>query len=225
MSDRDSIIAKVKKCLALAMSANEHEAAAALRQAQKLMEIHGITDADVAEADIEDAVARGVKAGNPARWETLLALSVRDAFGCETIFKPWHGWIFIGFSPAPEISQYAFEVLFRQVRRARQDHIKTRLKRCGPVSKTRRADLFCEGWVITAAGALSALATSETQTVAIAGYIERRFYTQKCNPTNRNAGRSLTERDMGDYAAGASAGRGARINRGVGESQASLALE
>ena len=33
-TERDKIIAKVKKCLALAKSSNEHEAATALRQAQ-----------------------------------------------------------------------------------------------------------------------------------------------------------------------------------------------
>lgn len=37
-TERDKIIAKVKKCLALAKSSNEHEAATALRQAQKLMQ-------------------------------------------------------------------------------------------------------------------------------------------------------------------------------------------
>ena len=39
----DKILDKIKKCLVLASSANEHEAAAALRQAQKLMEAHGIS--------------------------------------------------------------------------------------------------------------------------------------------------------------------------------------
>ena len=46
----EKILDKIKKCLALASSANEHEAAAALRQAQKLMQAHGLTDQDVAAA-------------------------------------------------------------------------------------------------------------------------------------------------------------------------------
>jgi hypothetical protein len=34
--DRETALTKIKKCLALAKSSNEHEAAAAMRQAQKL---------------------------------------------------------------------------------------------------------------------------------------------------------------------------------------------
>lgn len=45
--DRAKVLDKIQKCLALSKSPNEHEAAAALRQAQKLMEKHGITDADL----------------------------------------------------------------------------------------------------------------------------------------------------------------------------------
>lgn len=35
------ILERIKKCLALSQSSEPHEAAAALRQAQKLMEMHG----------------------------------------------------------------------------------------------------------------------------------------------------------------------------------------
>ena len=47
MSDRDKILDKIKKCLALSASSNEHEAEAALRQARKMMEANGITDLDI----------------------------------------------------------------------------------------------------------------------------------------------------------------------------------
>ena len=48
----EKILDKIKKCLALASSANEHEAAAALRQAQKLMAQFGLTETDVTLADV-----------------------------------------------------------------------------------------------------------------------------------------------------------------------------
>lgn len=44
MSERNKVLDKIRKCLALSTSSNEHEAAAALRQARKLMDAHGITD-------------------------------------------------------------------------------------------------------------------------------------------------------------------------------------
>ena len=43
----ERVIRKIKHCLALAQSANENEAATALRQAQALMREHRLTDMDV----------------------------------------------------------------------------------------------------------------------------------------------------------------------------------
>lgn len=45
--DKKAAIEKIRKCLALAKSANEHEAAAALRQAQALMRKYGVEDGDI----------------------------------------------------------------------------------------------------------------------------------------------------------------------------------
>ncbi len=45
--DKERILEKIKKCLALSKSANEHEAAQALKQAQALMREYGITDIEV----------------------------------------------------------------------------------------------------------------------------------------------------------------------------------
>lgn len=154
MADKDNIIAKIKKCLALAKSSNEHEAAAALRQAQKLMQAHGISDLDIEHADVQEESARAGAFLKPARWEGALAGIVGTAFGCRTIFMadPLAGvgrWKFVGVAPTAEIARYAFEVLFRQAKRARAHYIKTALKRC-TTTRARRADLFCDGWVGTA---------------------------------------------------------------------------
>ena len=46
--NKKDVIEKIKKCLALSKSANQHEAATALRQAQSLMEKYNI-DADDSE--------------------------------------------------------------------------------------------------------------------------------------------------------------------------------
>lgn len=51
---KENILRKIEKCLALSKSSNQHEAAAALRQAQKLMQAHDIEMQDVEEARIDD---------------------------------------------------------------------------------------------------------------------------------------------------------------------------
>ncbi|UCU92660.1 DUF2786 domain-containing protein [Hydrogenophaga taeniospiralis] len=47
---RDEALKKIKKCLALSRSANEHEAAAALRHAQKLMQAFSLAEEDMADS-------------------------------------------------------------------------------------------------------------------------------------------------------------------------------
>lgn len=48
---RARLIEKIQKCLALSASPEPHEAAAALRQAQKLMDKHGVTDRELGLAE------------------------------------------------------------------------------------------------------------------------------------------------------------------------------
>lgn len=231
VSDRDKIIDKIKKCLALSASSNEHEAAAALRQATKLMEAHGISDLDVLAADaVECAIKAGAKT-KPAAWEATLAKRVADAFGCRLLFSPvWlfedsGKWLFIGCDPAAEIGSYAFSVLFRQCKRARAEHIKTVLKRCKAATKTRRADLFCEGWVSSVVGKINAFAGTDEQRLMIDAYMAKhhpKVGTGKT--TDRNGQRRLSDRDYNDYASGIHKGKDAQLNRGVDGAEQRAAL-
>ncbi len=70
--EKSRIIDKIKKCLALSRSANEHEAAAALRQAQKLMQQYRIEMSDVDMSDIAESGIAATVARKPARWENNL---------------------------------------------------------------------------------------------------------------------------------------------------------
>jgi len=215
---RDRIIDKVKKCLALAKSSNEHEAAAALRQAQKLMAAHGIRDLDVEHADMQEEHARAGAARNPARWECELAMRVARVFDCAVCLVcayPVGRWAFVGVAPSGEIARYAFEVLFRQAKRARAQYIKTALKRC-TTTRTRRADLFCEGWMATATALVWDFTGNEAAQTRATAYLEEKRKPTTGKVRDRNAGRSLSERDYADKLAGHLAGRHAQLNRGVG---------
>lgn len=232
MTSRENIIAKIKKCLALSASSNEHEAAAALRQASKLMEAHGIDDLDIQASEAEERRAKSGAKSRPANWETMLAVKIGDAFGCEVIFAGpgWSvsqgEWVFIGCGASPEVSHYAFAVLHRQAKRAREEHIKTRLKRCKLSTKTRRADLFSEGWVHSVVGKIAAFAGNEQQVGAIDAYMAKRYPAlREMKTTDRNDGRKLRDHEYGDLFAGRTAGKDARLNRGVDGADSRLALE
>lgn len=235
MNDREKIIDKIKKCLRLSASSNEHEAEAALRQARKLMEAHGITVLDIQAAEAEERRAKSGAKNHPANWEAMLAAKIGKAFGCRIIFAKEFDhrnfdfvgrWVFIGCGVAPEIGQYAFEVLYRQAKRARAEHIKTKLNRCGPTSKVRRGDLFSEGWVHAVAGKIEVFAGTEQQTAAIDAYMGKHYPTLgNLKSRDRNdPSRRLSDREYDDYASGRRAGKDAELNRGVGGSSP-LALE
>lgn len=235
MSDRDKIIDKIKKCLALSASSNEHEAEAGLRQARKLMEAHGVSDLDILAAEAEERRTRAGAASRPSNWETALASRVGGAFGCQVIFASALDpksfdvagfWTFVGCGASPEVAHYAFAVLFRQCKRAREEHIKARLKRCKPGTKTRRADLFCEGWVRSVVGKIAAFACNSDQQSAIDAYVAKRYPALKdLAARDRNDGRKLRDHEHIDYFFGQQSGKDAQLNRGVGGGATSLALD
>jgi len=78
---RDQALRKVLACLRLAGSSNPHEAAAALRQARKLMDQHGLSAEDAAASEIREAESptrcRGAKPPQSLVW---LASMVADGY-------------------------------------------------------------------------------------------------------------------------------------------------
>ena len=227
--DRKTILDKIRKCMALAASSNEHEAAAALRQAQKLMAQHGVSDDEMLAAEAGEQATRAGAARRPAAWETTLAARVAEAFGCGVFFKAhlsFGEWVFVGNGAAFEVARYCFDVMFRQVKSARAQHIKTVLKRCKTATKTRRADLFCEGWVSTAVALVDSIACGERETQARAAYLATHYPSLvTLNSHDRNAGKAaLSGRDLADYFCGRISGKGAQLNRGVGAGDARRAI-
>ena len=144
--DRKKALEKIKKCLRLATSANPHEAAAAMRQAQALMKEHGVGQADVDMSGVEVSTAVAGSKVTPAKWVSQLSQTVAKAYACKVLFASGIGrWNFVG--EIAEVASYTMTVLLRQIRQARRDFILTTLKRCKPATKIKRADVFCEAWV------------------------------------------------------------------------------
>ncbi|WP_418648853.1 DUF2786 domain-containing protein [Thauera butanivorans] len=224
MDNRDDILDKIRKCMALAQSGSEHEAATALRQAQRLMELHKISQAEMLAAGVHESKSKACAVARPAAWESDLATHIAAAFGCKLIFSSsswgWGEaqWVFIGLPPANEIAAYSLEVLLRQALKARREFIGSTLKRTKKkANKTRRADLFSAGWVHTACAQVGALTPPEGATEAIQAYIQLKHPSLgELSTTDRNAGRNWSDKDQDAYHAGRSAGRGAQLHQGVG---------
>ena len=227
--DKKTAISKIRKCLALSKSANEHEAAAALRQAQALSQKFNIDKLDILAAEATEAQAKAGAKITPATWENYLARTISKAFGCDLIFlQGWKAsnWSFIGNGINPEIATYAFTVLFRQLKKERATFIAKECKRLKRINQTRRADLFCTGWVASVAGTVERMARTENDTAAIVAYKKRHFdELTPLNTNDRNADHKQNHRDHAAYSAGREAGKNARLHHGVsGSHNQQLAL-
>ena len=217
---REEAILKIKKCLALAKSANENEAAIALRQAQSLMREFQV-DPDL--LDIVEANCLSNVKKSPQAWEAALVGLIAKSLKCRLIFSsgnPYYGtkaqWTFIGIDPAPEIASYSFDVLYRQVNRARKTFIETSLKRVTvKKNKVRRADLFCEGWVQSIRHLITEIDIEipENTTTRIKKYMDQAHSNLgSFTPKDRNKGKAL---NASDYHAGQQSGKSAQLNQAM----------
>lgn len=225
------ILDRIRKCLALSRSSNEHEAAAALRQARKLMEAHALSESDILALEVAEERARSGAKSKPALWEAALAQKIALAFGCRLLHAGGrharHGeWVFIGVGASPEIARYAFDVLVRQVRRARENYLERSCPFLSRASKTRRGDLYCEGWVVTVAEKVGEFAAESRHEEAINAYVSKHHNIFMGSARDRNAGRSLGAAEQHAYLRGMDAGKEAQIHHGMhGVGDAPLALK
>ena len=86
--DRNDILDKVKKLLALANSENEHEASQAASMAQRLLQRYDLCIEDVSEITEEDTQIHEETAavsGRMSSWRTYLLQGVAYAFQCRTL--------------------------------------------------------------------------------------------------------------------------------------------
>ena len=222
---RDEALKKIKKCLALGRSAGEHEAAAAMRQAQKLMQEFNVREQDVSLLDVREAQARA--AGMAANaWEVRLVGVIADAFGCDFFTKVEHDlngsgsfvrrrlWVFVGIDAAPAIAGYACEVLVRQCARQRMGHIAKQPRNCKQATKTARGDLFAKGWVLAVAEKVTAISRPAADTALVLAFQEQKYGEMgRANMRDSTQGRKL---DSGHLHAGFKAGQTAQLRPGVG---------
>ena len=221
---RDQALEKVRKCLALSRSANEHEAAAALRQAQALMRTHSIGDADVELADVAEFASRA-RSTALNRWEVGLSTCIADAFGCDVFSIQQCNWIgthrrstrdfvFVGVGGAEQVAGYAYTVLSRQCAAACLAHIARQPKACKPITKTARGDMFALGWVTGVSTLVQAFAGHPGNKALIERYMAGAHpYMKVSKSRDTTVGRNT---GYADRLAGFSHGRNADLKRGVG---------
>ena len=209
--DKEKVLDKIKKCLALGESANEHEAAQAIRQAQMLMKKYGISEIDI---ELSAVTEKGVAcATSLPTWHQVLIAQCAKAFGVECYQQTQWGLAearFFGIGIKPELAAYAYEVLLRQLKKERRAYIKTELKAVRlPRNKTARADQFCTGWVYAIVKKVEEFAAEPAEKEVLAHYKQQMGEMGQAKRRDAHGG-SKASREQ-DLAAGIRKGREAQL--------------
>ena len=230
-SERERIIRKIKRCLALGGSTNKNEAEMAMRQAQAMMRSYRLSEADI-HAESVGCTEHDTGLIRMSDWQRGLANTAAQAFNCKMLMRHCTGhpvkFMFVGVMPAAELAAYAYDSLLVQVKTARK-------RFQGQYGANRRAaDDFCLAWVYSVktkvvmfaqefpdqATQANALVLVEKQEhAAIDAWIARQEGEVKT--------RKQVKRDHYDTNAiqlGRKAGEQAVINQGVAGSNAQLML-
>lgn len=219
----DDVIRKIRACLALASSPVPAEAAAALRQAEKLMREHSVELAEVhAAGATQEAVESGFKSELPA-YAVILSGMIGRAFQCDRLSRPLQQisstafipplFIFVGIAPRPELATYAYTVLLRQLQSARRKYVRGLDKRCKTQTRTARSEAFTVGWLNAVREEVERFAgRNADDDLAVLAYVRTRYPNAQETRVEIRAGGARTGDALHD---GLRAGKSARIQHGL----------
>lgn len=119
--ERQALLSKIKKCLALSESSSSNEAATALRQAQALMQRAGISPKEVEASIAEDEMIRTTEGFGQCLFLRLVTGMICDAFGVRGMMERNPGVAnranirYFGVDGRAQMACYAHAVITRAV--------------------------------------------------------------------------------------------------------------
>jgi len=125
--DKEKIVDRIRKLLALAQSDNEHEAASAAANAQRLLSEHNLS-MDQVELEAEAGSAKFIHVPLPSRlapWTIQLFASVAEAFDCRGLQEPCQKrGLFVGVGADPKVAAFTFDYLERALKKLSSSFMK-----------------------------------------------------------------------------------------------------
>jgi len=227
---KERVLNRIKKLLALSKSTNSNESATALEMAQRLIKEYEISYDLVSDIEISENKIETHSGKKPPYFEMILVGNIADAFGCEAAYgyrrlreacSPVYGHTFVGVSHRAEVASYMADVLLRKLKKARTDYVKSLSRVRLRKNKTKRADDFCIGWVMSVSSKLSEFTNTEAEKSAISAFIEKLDWEKNLQTLKRGE----IDYDK-DYIKGSLAGDGVELHHGVkGKENRSLLIE
>lgn len=187
---KEKILDKIKKLLALSKSDNVHESARALAQVQKMMKIYNLQEIDIENSYINSHLSK-FKVGTQKlpNHINFLASLMKRKFAVEVLVdSKWNVsnksnikvdryFEFFGFNENPEIACYVFDFLARKIQKDRMDFLKTLSKNTKRLTKIKKADAFCYGWIVAINDKLDNFVLNEEQSNKVFNFIKNKTNT------------------------------------------------
>lgn len=175
---REKLISRLKKCLALSASPEPHEAAAALRQAQKLMRELDLTEAGLLGLELADALVKTREGFGACRTMNFLTSIIMEAFGVQCIYERNPGSAnrlnvrYVGPRDRVLLAEYSHRVVWRAMQGA-WDHFLTQRPWLKGDGGKRQA--FHLGWLVGVREKAEAIVPPEEETAAVNRWIVQRY--------------------------------------------------
>ena len=212
--DKEKVLEKIKKCLALSKSANEHEAAQALKQAQALMRKYEMTEHDVAFSGISIEAATRTMTRRPADWQWLAAQLIGEVFGCGMVLQG-NSVKFYGFGNRSLLAAYAFDVVYRQLATARRRWLKDDCRARKPRNREYLANCYCEGWLQGARKTVQKFALNEKEEGLMKSYLEDVLTAKDVGSRSVHADRRMQEAGNNAALCGVKAGKEVQLHQAM----------
>lgn len=156
--DMDAILRRLKKLLALATdpAATPGEAENAMRMAQNMMAKHKVSNIAMAASEVGEVMFQSTKATTPPVHENALLWELMRAFGARFFWMSGRGakgardkgfYAVVAEKSNCELIKYAFEVVMRQMNKARATYVASMPSHWTRPQKATDADAFCVAFV------------------------------------------------------------------------------
>lgn len=206
-SEREAALRKIQKCLNLGKSSNANEAAAALRQAQAMMQKHGVTEDDILAQTVTDDLVKTREGFGRCAFLSALANLMRSAFGVDWIMEPNPGSAsranirYVGPEGRAKMAGWAHRVITRATEEAWQESLRDFPQYKGDAGK-RTA--FRLGWLSQVRGKVEAIGFTEDEARAVKTWMAT-FYGRELGTikpkANKLSGEQLLLARLGQRAA------------------------
>ncbi|MFM2485884.1 DUF2786 domain-containing protein [Celerinatantimonas yamalensis] len=222
---RQKALQKIAKCLELGQSANIHEAAQAIRMAERLMRKHGLEQSDIDFIRMGTTRAKQLLPAQPGANILRIIRGINSRFGVEAVLLDHKGLKrleFVGDAERAIFAAFAFDILYRSMQQE-IGSFRTSLVGSGSSAQeqTRRVASFSAGWI---EGALDKLPNlNKEHSDSLDDYLDQQFKNLDRETFKAHLNQAMKQLTP-DFESGMKKGKKIAINRPVSGQRAARQL-